>query len=453
MLVSKSLGLVVPMVAFATAYAADALACGGCFHPPSMSTQVQGHAMVLSISQQQTTLWDQIRYSGDPTEFAWVLPVKGMADLELSSDALFENLGQDTAVTIEAPNLNCPPPPNCFNGGSVGSASSAGVGGGSGGGVGVVSDKQVGPFEVVQLKASDPGSLENWLSGHGYVIPPEVQPIVDAYVNEGFDFLAMKLVPGMGIDKMQPVRITIPGANPTLPLRMVAAGSGVTTSITLWVMAEGRYEPTNFNTFEIKQSDIVWDWDTMASNYALVEKDGFDKSKGFAWAVEAAEPMATYQLSEQLIDLAMYDPLNSGYADDMGNNATQNAQADLDALFAGIPMNGLWVTRLHGELSRPALATDLKVGASPTQTPIPRDIVAQNSIGTPPQCPSYPPCDDTTVGTTGSGFTSGAGGGGGNGSTSFTSSCAVGSNGGGQMLGGLAVLAALALVRRRRMVK
>ena len=37
--------------------------------------------MALSISTQQTVLWDQIRYSGDPAEFAWVLPVRAGAKL------------------------------------------------------------------------------------------------------------------------------------------------------------------------------------------------------------------------------------------------------------------------------------------------------------------------------------------------------------------------------------
>ena len=54
-------------------------ACGGCFVPQSERTVVTDHRMALSISQQQTVLWDQIRYSGDPAEFAWVLPVRAGA--------------------------------------------------------------------------------------------------------------------------------------------------------------------------------------------------------------------------------------------------------------------------------------------------------------------------------------------------------------------------------------
>jgi hypothetical protein len=55
----------------------EAAACGGCFHPPTqVASDITDERMLLSVSPAQTTLYDQIRYSGSPTSFAWVLPVK-----------------------------------------------------------------------------------------------------------------------------------------------------------------------------------------------------------------------------------------------------------------------------------------------------------------------------------------------------------------------------------------
>src|SRR5207244_2854212 len=106
-----------------------------------------------------------------------------------------------------------PPPPNCFGGAgggfSSGAIASTGTGTGTGGGgVTVISDQVVGPYESVQLSSTDPMALATWLTDHGYAIPTDIQPIIDAYVTDGFDFLALKLVPGQGVDKMQPVRVT-----------------------------------------------------------------------------------------------------------------------------------------------------------------------------------------------------------------------------------------------------
>ena len=74
-----------------SAFERDAKACGGCFSPPTeQDSVVTDHRMILSVSPQQTTLYDQIRYSGSPASFAWVLPIHGTVDVGLSADVLFD---------------------------------------------------------------------------------------------------------------------------------------------------------------------------------------------------------------------------------------------------------------------------------------------------------------------------------------------------------------------------
>src|SRR5207302_6777496 len=114
--------------------------------------------------------------------------------------------------------------------------------------------------------------------------------------NVGFDCLALKLIPGQGIDSMRPVRVTTMGASAVLPLRMVAAGTGSTVGITLWVIGEGRYEPQNFPSFYIPTSDLIWDWRTSSSNYttlrAKIEADNGNK----AWETESSFPVSRYEV-------------------------------------------------------------------------------------------------------------------------------------------------------------
>src|SRR5262245_53466905 len=112
----------------------EAEACGGCFVPPvtqsRTATQVTGHRMLLSLGPQQTTLYDQIEYAGAPESFAWVLPIKGIAEVGLSSDLLFNVLDEISAVTITSPTINCPPVQPCWSGNST--SSGFGTTGGSG---------------------------------------------------------------------------------------------------------------------------------------------------------------------------------------------------------------------------------------------------------------------------------------------------------------------------------
>ena len=98
----------------------------------------------------------------------------------------------------------------------------------------------------MQLHSTDASALDNWLAQNGFAIPADVVPVINQYVTEGFDFLAMKLLPNQGVQAMRPVRVTSPGASLSLPLRMAAIGTGATVGISIWVVADGRYEPQNF---------------------------------------------------------------------------------------------------------------------------------------------------------------------------------------------------------------
>ena len=104
----RSLLLSLPLAAFALmAPQREAQACGACFVPPDENTQVTGHRMIFATSMQQTTLYDQIKYTGAPGQFAWVLPIVGEVKVGLSSDVMFNVLDGMTQTTIEAP----PPEP------------------------------------------------------------------------------------------------------------------------------------------------------------------------------------------------------------------------------------------------------------------------------------------------------------------------------------------------------
>ena len=107
--------------------------------------------------------------------------------------------------------------------------------------------ENVGPYATVQLHSTDSSALDNWLAQNGFNIPSDVVPIINQYVSEGFDFLAMKLLPNQGVQAMRPVRVTSKGGSLSLPLRMAAVGTGATVGITIWVVSDGRYEPAQLS--------------------------------------------------------------------------------------------------------------------------------------------------------------------------------------------------------------
>ena len=375
------------------------------------------------------TLYDEIQYTGNPSSFAWVLPIAGQVTVGLSSDALFNQIDQITTVTVSPPDVFC------NNEESASASGSSGGGDFDAGGVTVVSQAVVGPYQTVQLSSTDPNALSNWLATNGYNIPSDIQPVISAYVSAGFDFLALKLVPGAGVSAMQPVRVTTPGASPVLPLRMVAAGVPPTVPITLFVVGEGRYAPTNFPAFTIDPSKLVWDFDTERSNYLTLEQQAFTAAPS-GWLVQYAEPTSEDAINGPITELAQYNPTQSGYADSMGNGAPAAAMADLDTLFSGIDATSLWVTRMFAQMPRTALSQDLTLGASSSQTPVSNFLTA----------PMYVNCAGMSSGQTGSGgagstgVTSGTGASSGTGTTSghgaTAGSGATGGSGGANGAGG-----------------
>jgi len=454
MKLTHALLLSLPLALAAATTQSDATACGGCAPPQGEDSIVTGHKMIYSVSPTETTLWDQIEYSGNPSSFAWILPIKGQVEIGLSSDALFALLSDRTRTNVVPPPLNCPPPPGCWaTQFPPGGGTSGGSGGDASGGVEVIAQQVVGPYDTVQLKSTDPNALKNWLITNGYNIAPDIAPVINAYVNEGFDFLALKLIPGQGVSSMRPVRVSAPGAGTILPLRMVAAGTGPITPMTLWVFGEGRYETKNFPTFTIDPKDVVWNWDTSNSNYAALKDDAFKAGNNASFLVQYAQPTSPYDIQNTIEQLVQILPDQSGYGVPTDNWATawDEAQADFDKLFGGINENALWLTRVNTEIARQALSKDLEVGASPTQDVVSSYVQTTKATGTPPACPTYPPCEPGTDPGGGTWWGGGFGDGNPNNNTSSGGGCAVGAGtSAGSALVVLGFGLGLSIARRRR---
>ena len=405
------LGFSVAVSALGLVAERDAQACGGCFHPPTqVASDITDERMLLSVSTKQTTLYDQIRYSGSPSSFAWVLPIHGTVDVGLSADVLFGSIDTLTATQINPPPQNCPAPPsNCASSLGRGSALSPSAGAADNG-VTVTKQENVGPYATVQLHATDSGALEKWLSDNGFQIPADVKPIIAQYVAEGFDFLAMKLLPNQGIQAMRPVRVTAPGASLSLPLRMAAVGTGATVGITIWVVGDGRYEPQNFPFYRIEDKDLVWDWKTSSSNYTTLRAQNEATLQGKGWEVESSLTLNQQLVQNTILSGGVFyggggvGPQQSSKASDdylpipaddagpgTGKSSDEVRAADIAALFAGMSGPNVRITRMRSDISHAAMTTDFILKASPDQSEITNihNLTAAVNL----QCPVYDGCN------------------------------------------------------------
>jgi uncharacterized protein DUF2330 len=299
----------------------------------------------------------------------------------------------------------------------------------------VTKQENVGPYDTVQRHATDASALNAWLMQNGFDIPAAVTPVIDAYVTEGFDFLAMKLLPNQGVQSMRPVRVTTPGASLSLPLRMASIGTGATVGITIWIVSDGRYEPQNFPFFHIDDSSLVWDFKTSSSNYTALRAQNEAQLKNAGWEIESSISLNEQSITNLILNGGQYyngyggvsqsvpsdpsldylpigDPDAGGGAgggeggalDDGGVPATSGYETaeqvrtdDINALFVGLTGPSVRVTRVRSDIAHAAMTSDLLFQASADQSEITNVRTAAQSVNV--TCPIYNGCTQVGTGT------------------------------------------------------
>lgn len=417
----------------ATAFPRDAAACGGTFRPepkaidPESPAVVTDHRVAIALSPSMTTLWDQVEFAGDPAEFAWVLPVRGAVAVGLGTDEFLTALDQQTQLEIHAPRRRCTQPRSdgCGGGGTAGCAASDEMGVELGyqedAGIFVTGRSLIGPYAAVQVHGADEGAIAGWLRSKGYQIPADVEPILARYVDEGFDFVAVRLRASATVRAMVPIRVSWKGGLAALPLRIARAGIGEKVGLKLFVIGDGRYRAKNFPTFSVDPAGLVWDFHAQKSDYAAVRdrmSEGFD---GRAFTLESSFDVLSSSVPDKAPsvppvedagavapDVAVPDAVDPADAPDAGADGAVDADdaasdtakptydagkppavaptdTDVDLAFGTFARRR--VTRLRAELPVRWLDQDLQLELDPSQAVLERTVQVDRANSA-PVCPT-----------------------------------------------------------------
>jgi len=260
------------------------LACGGFF---TSGTPVDQNIerIIFAVNPGSITLYEQINYSGAPSNFAWVLPVPAVPKLATTPVDLFRNLD---IATVPLFSQSSPPPcglPPLGGERPVGSGATS-----PGGNVGVYGQGTVGPYAYAVIGSSDPQALTRWLQSHHYHIPDKAQPLIATYTQAHMLFLAMRLQPQEGIQDLTPVKITFATTSPQvmIPLRLAAAAATPHMGLLVWIFGSGRYVPQNYQAFQIRDEQLAG-----ASYQQLIDK-AVSRANGHAFTTEYAQPANTF---------------------------------------------------------------------------------------------------------------------------------------------------------------
>lgn len=286
-----------------------ALACGGFFCSATAPVNQAAERIIFAKNDDDTvTAVVQIQYQGPSESFAWVLPVPGVPDVEVSSDLAFTRLQLASNPQYNLSNViegECLDGDNGFTvpTGSVSVDGAGGAGGTGGAGVTVLAQGNVGPYDYVVIQPD--GAFEQagdvmvaWLTNEGYdVVPPGGDPasisaLLGSYLEGGMNLIAFRLTKGNDQGTIRPIRITYASDQPMIPIRPTAVAANDDMGVMVWVLGQSRAVPVNYRSLELNEALI--DWTTAGSNYNQVVIAAANEAGGQGFVTERAGPSDAY---------------------------------------------------------------------------------------------------------------------------------------------------------------
>jgi hypothetical protein len=366
LLLASVLAIATPASAFCGFYVSSA--GGNLFNDATMVT--------LMRDGTRTVLGMQNNYRGPPEDFALVIPVPVILQKEnvkTLPKGVFERMD-----AIASPRLV-----EMYTDDGICARMSMAKGGGVPSAVGdaerlprdlgvkVEATFTVGEYDIVILSAKDALGLDIWLKENKYKIPPNAEPLLKPYVQNGWKFFvarvnSKKVTFQNGQAVLSPLRFHYDSEKFELPVRLGLVNSSGTQDLIVHVIAKGRYEVANKKNVTIPTNlDVKTSVQPQFGPfYADLVKRTFDKNPGaviteFAWQGELPPP-------EVMVDQGIYgvtcDPCPPPHP--MDDPLTRLMGADVIPGVKGDSGVAKWaaettLTRLHLRYTKDSLTDDV----------------------------------------------------------------------------------------------
>ena len=279
-------------------------ACGGtfCDGPGSrvninvMTVDQSGENILFVRGEGYIEAHVQIRYEGEPDKFAWLVPMPSVPEVEIGSQPLLDALLWDSQPRygIRTTRMSCD--------GEITTTESSGCAAAADGGAlatgrgdrdeesSMMMDpigKTVGSFDVTILQPDSEGEILEWLMENDFDLPERSEELIAPYVDQGAAFVAIRLVPGSGVQEIHPIVFRFEGDTAAIPIQLTAVAATEDMRIRTFFLGEERTVPTNYQHVEL--NDAKLNWPTFASNYEQVVARAVDEaSNGHAFITEYA---------------------------------------------------------------------------------------------------------------------------------------------------------------------
>lgn len=220
-------------------------ACGG-FFCQLVPIDQAGEQIIFRKDGNTITAVVLIQYAGDANDFSWVVPVPGVPELSTGSDLIFAPLERITRpqFILERTGSPCPDISNVFT-----------IGGNSpldstdsqpDDGVEILQELSVGPFDIQIVSSDDAEALATWLTENNYDLSDRGRELIAPYVEEGLNFVALRLQQDQEVGDIQPLIMRYTSAQPMIPIRLTAVAAQLDMGVIVWLLGQSRAVPLNY---------------------------------------------------------------------------------------------------------------------------------------------------------------------------------------------------------------
>jgi hypothetical protein len=294
----RHLCLVVAALAWALARAPLAAASGAFFaQRDAPIRQVGEQVLFVANADGTTTAVIQAEYEGPAAEFAWLLPVAGMPiALTVTDSVPFERLARVTAprfpmdvrekgsckstagVTVIDPETGLVPRP-ARQGDDEVVVSVAGSG--------IVDVFEWTVISVDPSTEDRAGAAIEWLVAAGFEVPEQTAPLLEPYLANGMQLLALRLQKRSEAGAIRPIQVIYPGT-PALPISLTALAGNEAMGVLVYMLGSARAVPLNYPSLELNLAKL--DWFEPALDYRDLVTSAVREAGGRGFVTELAQP-------------------------------------------------------------------------------------------------------------------------------------------------------------------
>lgn len=251
-----------------------ACACGAMIPGEGELSVVEERAIVRWDGQAEDIVM-QFDVRSETRRAAWILPTPTPATVSLGQHSWFAELDSVTDPRVVTRHVWWPREDGWFSWGDEGSGAEPPGSGQSQ--VRVLDSRDLGPFRVATLAATDSGALAGWLDRNGFRFPRTLERNLQPYVERNWTYVAVKLTPAEGRQlsgELQPLRIHFTSDHLVYPMLLSSAADDP-LRIHLWVLAPHRVQRTDASTEAVPMRVEFAGWVSPGDLYGGSKLDAF----------------------------------------------------------------------------------------------------------------------------------------------------------------------------------